>query len=74
MSKENQKTGPKIKVETFYDIGGHYPYIVKFSIDTKIRRNTFSTKFFAIFKARKMAKFLGVKPELSFKPVIGSDW
>ena len=59
-----------ISIATFYDVGDTYPYIVKYFVNGRVRKKTFYTKFFAALHAKKVAKMLGVEPDLSFEPII----
>lgn len=67
-SKQNK--GNHYKVWTAYDILGAYHYIVYVKIGNNKTYKTFGTKFFAKIKAKKVAKILGVEPDLRFKPII----
>ena len=67
----NKKSEKEIrKVWTTYRITSPYPYIVYAQIGDEKTDLTFVIRFFAIRKAKKIARILGVDPDLSFTPAI----
>lgn len=73
MKKEisNQKVNEsKCKVWTENKVLAYNPYRVFVEMSGEKKNIEFQTKFFAARRARKIAKVLGVKPDLSFTPVL----
>ena len=67
----NKKTEKEIrKVWSIYAIASVYPYTICIQIGDEKTEQTFGTRFFAIRKAKKIARILGVDPDLSFTPAI----
>lgn len=69
-NKKEEEKRERVSISTFYDVGDGSPYIVKYYINGRERKKIFSTKFFATLQAKRVAKKLGIRPDLSFEPII----
>lgn len=58
------------KVWTIYKVASQYPYTVCIQICNEKVEQFFSTRFFAIRRAKEIARILSVDPDLSFIPAI----
>lgn len=74
MNKEKLYKNKKIKeikkVWTTYNVASGYPYAIHIQIGDGKTNQVFATRFFAIRRAKKIARILGVDPDLSFIPTI----
>lgn len=74
MNKEKLYKNKKIKeikkVWTTYNVASGSPYAIHIQIGDGKTNQVFATRFFAIRRAKKIARILGVDPDLSFIPTI----